>query len=91
MICKLTVRGLLFLSLACSGLLSADVAIAQSVEIPPEVLGAERERIEIMRQAAPAVVAIFAASGQGGARGSSSHPTDTRLPTFTLWRDKARS
>ncbi|MCA9088431.1 MAG: trypsin-like peptidase domain-containing protein, partial [Planctomycetaceae bacterium] len=82
MICKLTVRGLLFLSLACSGLLSADVAIAQSVEIPPEVLGAERERIEIMRQAAPAVVAIFAASGQGGGSGVIISPDGYTVTNF---------
>jgi len=45
------------------------ISLAGPVTVPESVLQAESRRIAVMQQAAPAVVAIFAAEGNGGGSG----------------------
>ncbi|WP_437187524.1 S1C family serine protease [Planctomicrobium sp. SH668] len=47
----------------------AQLVSAEQIEVPQELLDAEAKRIEVMKSAAPSVVAIFSSDGNGGGSG----------------------
>ncbi|MCA8999854.1 MAG: trypsin-like peptidase domain-containing protein [Planctomycetaceae bacterium] len=61
---------------------NGSVLAAKPVEIPEALRQAERERIETMQQAAPAVVAIFDPSGKGGGSGVVISPDGYTVTNF---------
>src|SRR5438067_10078762 len=62
---------LLISAIACAAL-AALLCLPQSpgrADLPPDLKAAEAKRIEVVKKVQPAVVAIFAAGGQGGGSG----------------------
>ncbi|HEY3969041.1 MAG TPA: trypsin-like peptidase domain-containing protein [Planctomycetaceae bacterium] len=72
----------------CSTILSAALAIAwlwashPALAIDPEVAAAEEQRIGIVNQVSPSVVAIFSPGGQGGGSGVLIAPDGYALTNF---------
>jgi len=56
--------------------------LAAQIELPPEVIAAEHQRIEVIDRISPTVVAIFPPDGQGGGSGVLISPDGLTLTNF---------
>ena len=52
--------------ITASALVAATVTMAAGLDVDPEVIAAERRRVEVIRTASAAAVAIFAGDSGGG-------------------------
>jgi len=70
------------LSLCMAALLTALLAPPAAAQVPDEVLKAEAQRIEMLKKAGAATVAIFGKGGQGGGSGVCISPDGYVLSNF---------